>query len=125
MYAFRIASVYLTHWMLLQYQLTQIQICLTSVDPDDDNDGIIIVNDLFPKDVSEWEDLNGDGLEYPLTLLDKIKLNSNIIMPILAVIILNNCNSFICFYPEKQIRDKIKEDLDKYDDFNIDFGLQN
>ena len=60
------------------------------IDPDDDGDGIIDIIDLFPKDGNEWEDLNGDGLgdnKYPLTLLDKIKLNSNIIVPIIVVII--------------------------------------
>ena len=60
------------------------------IDPDDDSDGIIDINDIFPKDGTEWEDLNGDGLgdnKYPLTLLDKIKLNSNLIIPVFIVIL--------------------------------------
>ena len=96
------------------------------IDPDDDNDGIIDINDLFPKDGSEWEDLNGDGLgdnKYPLTLLDKIKLNSNVIIPIVAVII--TVIALISFILSRKINnaEELQEDLEKYDDFNIDFEL--
>ena len=32
------------------------------VDDDDDNDGIIDVNDVFPKNAAEWLDTDLDGL---------------------------------------------------------------
>jgi hypothetical protein len=64
-----------------------------SVDPDDDGDGVPDVNDVYPKDVSEWEDRNGDGLgdnAHPLSIIDHMKLNPGltavIIILILAVI---------------------------------------
>ena len=32
------------------------------LDMDDDNDGVPDTEDVFPKDVNEWEDLNNDGM---------------------------------------------------------------
>ncbi|MFL2963688.1 MAG: hypothetical protein ACJZ46_05585 [Candidatus Thalassarchaeaceae archaeon] len=95
------------------------------IDPDDDSDGIIDVDDLFPKDGTEWEDLNGDGLgdnKYPLTLLDKIKLNSDIILPIVVVIISIISIVSVLLSRKTNISGKeIQEEVDKYEDFNIDF----
>ena len=31
-------------------------------DDDDDNDGVLDVNDAFPFDPTEWEDTDGDGI---------------------------------------------------------------
>ena len=48
------------------------------VDADDDNDGVTDLADVFPLDVNEWEDRNGDGLgdnAHPLTIVDHMKLN--------------------------------------------------
>ena len=63
------------------------------VDLDDDNDGVVDLDDTFPKDVNEWQDLNGDGRgdnAFPLSIGDKMKLNPGmtavIIILILAVI---------------------------------------
>jgi len=49
-----------------------------AVDPDDDGDGVPDVNDVYPKDGSEWEDRNSDGLgdnAHPLSIIDHMKLN--------------------------------------------------
>ena len=54
-----------------------------SVDIDDDGDGIIDTEDAFPRDLSEYEDRNGDGLgdnAHPLSILDHIKLNLEVSM---------------------------------------------
>jgi hypothetical protein len=99
------------------------------IDPDDDGDGIIDINDLFPKNGNEWEDLNGDGLgdnKYPLTLLDKIKLNSNIIMPISVIlIILIMAFSFITTRRSISPEQQIMVEIDKYSDFSNDLKSDN
>ena len=49
-----------------------------AVDPDDDGDGVPDVNDVYPKDGTEWEDRNSDGLgdnAHPLSIVDHMKLN--------------------------------------------------
>ena len=46
-----------------------------AVDPDDDGDGVPDVNDVYPKDGTEWEDRNSDGLgdnAHPLSIVDQI-----------------------------------------------------
>ena len=96
------------------------------IDPDDDGDGIIDIIDLFPKDGNEWEDLNGDGLgdnKYPLTLLDKIKLNSNIIVPIIVVIITIMAIVSLILSRKRNNTEEELQESEKYDDFNIDFEL--
>jgi len=60
------------------------------IDPDDDNDLYPDIDDLFPLNSDEWEDLNKDGLgdnKYPLSIFDKVKLNSNVLIPISIMII--------------------------------------
>ena len=60
------------------------------LDMDDDGDGVPDIGDKFPKDSSEWEDLNGDGLGdngNPLSIVDKMKLNPGITALALIAII--------------------------------------
>jgi len=59
------------------------------VDADDDNDGVSDIADVFPLDVTEWEDRNGDGLgdnANPLTIVDHMKLNP--LLTALAVLVI-------------------------------------
>lgn len=59
------------------------------VDADDDNDGVSDISDVFPKDATEWEDRNGDGLgdnANPLTIVDHMKLNP--LLTVLAVLLI-------------------------------------
>ncbi len=96
------------------------------IDPDDDSDGIIDINDIFPKDGTEWEDLNGDGLgdnKYPLTILDKIKLNTNIIIPVFVFIVAIVSIISLLLTRKTSISGKNIHNDDKYADFNIDLEI--
>ena len=61
--------------------LEEVDSVLTSLDMDDDDDGVPDSGDEFPKDAGEWEDLNNDGLGdngNPLSLTDRMKLSPGI-----------------------------------------------
>ena len=61
-----------------------------AIDPDDDGDGVPDVNDIYPKDGSEWEDRNGDGLgdnAHPLSIIDHMKLNPGLTAVVFILIL--------------------------------------
>ena len=72
---------------------------------------------------AKMEDLNGDGLgdnKYPLTLLDKIKLNSNLIIPVFIVILTTVGIISVLLTRKTNISEKYIHNDDKYADFDIE-----
>ena len=79
------------------------------VDADDDNDGVSDIADVFPLDVTEWEDRNGDGLgdnANPLTIVDHMKLNP--LLTALAVLVIQVPSEHRWHSPSGARRDLLK-----------------
>ena len=89
-----------------------------AIDPDDDGDGYVDLEDLFPKNSEEWEDMNGDGLgdnNFPLTLLDKAKLNSNTLLPIFIMFVILIISTVTISMKKKELPSEILENEDLSD----------
>ena len=89
------------------------------IDPDDDNDGFIDIDDVFPNNPTEWEDLNGDGLgdnKYPLSILDKASLNSDVLIPVfmIAIVLVFAMVTIALRKPELSEGELEYDDINKY-----------
>ncbi len=92
------------------------------IDPDDDNDNYIDIEDVFPKNSEEWEDLNKDGLGdngYPLSIIDKVKLNSEVIIPIFTMIMIVVAMTIVVLNKKKD-KNEEKLDYDEIQNFKLD-----
>jgi len=87
------------------------------IDADDDGDGVGDPNDAFPKDSSEWQDRNGDGLgdrAHPLSIFDHMKLNP-IITGILLFAVLGAIGAAVLM---KNRKDQSSTELWRDDDYS-------
>ena len=87
------------------------------IDADDDGDGVGDPNDAFPKDSSEWQDRNGDGLgdrAHPLSIFDHMKLNP-IITGILLFVVLGAIGAAVLM---KNRKDQSSTELWRDDDYS-------
>ena len=87
------------------------------IDADDDGDGVGDPNDAFPKDSSEWQDRNGDGLgdrAHPLSIIDHMKLNP-IITGILLFAVLGAIGAAVLM---KNRKDQSSTELWRDDDYS-------
>ncbi|MDP6318087.1 MAG: hypothetical protein QF500_01700 [Candidatus Thalassarchaeaceae archaeon] len=90
-------------------------------DFDDDGDGVADLQDAFPLDASEWEDLNGDGLgdnAHPLSILDKMKLNPGITaaVSILILVVIGALVAITLTSRKEEEAFSIEDNYSDYDD---------